>query len=110
MFDRFKLHLQEKFPEIGDKKLLLALSGGIDSVVLLDLLSRLDVNLFLAHCNFKLRGADADKDEAFVCLQAQKYGKLLHRIEFDTQSYASTHKCSIQMAAREAASKNWAAK
>ncbi len=75
MYDRFKIHLEENFPEMENKKLLLAISGGIDSMVLLDLLSKTDSELYLAHCNFKLRGKDADADEAFVRLKAKKYGK-----------------------------------
>ena len=93
--------MEEKFPEIGNKKLLLAISGGIDSMVLLDLLSRMDSDLYLAHCNFKLRGKDADADEAFVRSEAKKYHKTLHVNQFDTKAYAAKHKCSIQMAARE---------
>lgn len=84
-----------------NKKLLLAISGGIDSVVLLDLLSKTDSELYLAHCNFKLRGKDSDADEVFVRLKAKKYGIPVHVIQFDTKEYASAHKCSIQMAARE---------
>jgi tRNA(Ile)-lysidine synthase len=93
--------LEESFPEMGNKKLLLAISGGIDSMVLLDLLSKTDLELYLAHCNFKLRGEDADADEAFVRSEAEKYHKMLHVAQFDTKAYASIHKCSIQMAARE---------
>ena len=50
------------------KKLLLAISGGIDSMVLLDLLSKTGADVELAHCNFKIRGTEADADEAFVPL------------------------------------------
>ncbi len=92
--------MQQTFPEIGNKKLLLAISGGIDSVVLLDLLSKMGADLYLAHCNFKLRGKDADADEAFTRSIARKYNILLYVNEFDTTTYASVHKCSIQMAAR----------
>jgi len=101
LYNRFKIHLQETFPGIESKKLLLAISGGIDSMVLLDLLSKTDAELNLAHCNFKLRGKDADADEAFIRSEAKKYNAALHVIEFDTKAYASAHKCSIQMAARD---------
>lgn len=70
-------------------------------MVLLDLLSKTDADVYLAHCNFKLRGKEADDDEAFVRSEAKKYGKTLHVRQFDTKAYASMHKCSIQMAARE---------
>ena len=101
LYNRFKIHLQDTFPGIECKKLLLAISGGIDSMVLLDLLSKTDADFSLAHCNFKLRGKDADADEAFVRSESKKYNKSLHVIEFDTKAYASAHKCSIQMAARD---------
>jgi len=101
LYNRFKIHLQDTFPGIESKKLLLAISGGIDSMVLLDLLSKTDAELNLAHCNFKLRGKDADADEAFVRSESKKYNTPLHVIEFDTKAYASAHKCSIQMAARD---------
>lgn len=101
LYDRFKIHLQETFPGIESKKLLLAISGGIDSMVLLDLLSKTDAELYLAHCNFKLRGKDADADEAYIRSEAKKYNNTLHVIKFDTKAYASSHKCSIQMAARD---------
>lgn len=70
-------------------------------MVLLDLLSKTDADVDLAHCNFRLRGKEADADEAFVRSEAKKYGKALHVSQFDTKAYASKHKCSIQMAARE---------
>lgn len=101
MYNQFKIHLEESFPTLRNKKLLLAISGGIDSTVLLDLLSKTDSELYLAHCNFKLRGKEADADEAFVRSQAKEYDKTLHVIQFDTKAYASRHKYSIQMAARE---------
>jgi len=92
--------MQEKFPEIGNKKLLLAISGGIDSIVLLELLSKLNLDLSLAHCNFQLRGKESEADEVFVRSKAEEYKTTLHVIRFDTKSYAAKQKDSIQMAAR----------
>ncbi|MEL4456775.1 tRNA lysidine(34) synthetase TilS [Lutimonas vermicola] len=83
------------------KKLLLAISGGVDSMVLMDLLSRLGMELNLAHCNFGLRSEDAAKDEALVRSVAVNYGLNLHVIQFDTKAYAKLHRCSVQMAARD---------
>lgn len=101
MFKRFKIHLEENFPELQSKKILLAVSGGIDSMVLLHLLSKLKVDLYLAHCNFNLRGKESLDDQKFVQSEAKKYGFSLHLNHFDTNRYADQHKCSIQMAARE---------
>ena len=101
LFKRFKIHLQERFPEMQGKKILVAISGGIDSMVMLNLLSQLNVDLYLAHCNFNLRGKDANDDEKFVKAEALKYDKPLHLIHFDTKHYADQHKISIQMAARD---------
>ncbi|MDG1525168.1 MAG: ATP-binding protein, partial [Candidatus Thalassarchaeaceae archaeon] len=56
----------QNFPFLEDSKLLIAISGGIDSVVLAHLCSQLDLNFSLCHCNFNLRGQESDDDEAFV--------------------------------------------
>ena len=101
MYNRFKIHLEQSFPEIGNSSLLIAISGGIDSVVLLDLLSKVGVELSLAHCNFKLRGKDADDDAIFTHDLARRYNVPFHVKEFDTKAYALLHNCSIQVAARE---------
>jgi len=101
LFERFKTYLQENFQEMESKKLLLAISGGVDSMVLMHLLSQLDMELNLAHCNFGLRSKDAAKDEALVRSVAVNYGLNLHVIHFDTKTYAKLHGCSVQMAARD---------
>ena len=82
------------------KKYIVALSGGADSVCLL--LKMLDEGRHIeaAHCNFHLRGAESDRDEAFVVDLCQRLGVALHRAHFDTREYASLHKVSIEMAAR----------
>ena len=82
-------------------KILLAISGGIDSVCLADLLIRSGYNVEFAHCNFKLREEESDKDEIFVSDLANKYKIPFHHISFDTNHYALSNKRSIQMAARE---------
>ena len=101
MLNRFKIHLQESFPELRSKKLLLAASGGIDSMVLYDLLFKLQYDLSLAHCNFNLRGDASDGDEAFIKSEAKKNNSHIHLINFDTKAYAQKEKTSIQMAARD---------
>jgi tRNA(Ile)-lysidine synthase len=80
---------------------LVALSGGADSVALLRILRVLDYKIEAAHCNFHLRGAESDRDEAFVRQLCDYLGIKLHLIHFDTETYASVHQVSIEMAARE---------
>jgi tRNA(Ile)-lysidine synthase len=81
-------------------RLLLAISGGPDSVALLHLLLELGYEPALAHVNFKLRGADADADEAFVRTLAKQHNLAAHFRSVDTQHYAHAHAQSIQTAAR----------
>ena len=80
---------------------LVALSGGADSVALLLLLKETGYQVHAAHCNFHLRGAESDRDEAFCMELCQGLGVELHRAHFDTREYAELHKVSIEMAARE---------
>ena len=84
-----------------ENNLLLAISGGADSVCLFFALKELGYNVELAHCNFKLRGKESDEDEYFVRELANKYGVKFHVNSFETQKYASEQKISIQMAARD---------
>ena len=84
-----------------DKPVLVAVSGGVDSVGLLDVLVRAGYTCIAAHCNFHLRGAESDRDEAFVrdlCAQMKVPLEVTH---FDTYAYARAHDVSIEMAARE---------
>ncbi|MEC9209368.1 MAG: tRNA lysidine(34) synthetase TilS [Bacteroidota bacterium] len=83
-----------------DNNLLLAISGGADSVCLFFVLKELGYNIELAHCNFNLRGKESDEDEYFVKELANKYGSKYHIKSFETQKYAHEQKISIQMAAR----------
>ena len=81
-------------------KILLAISGGMDSVVLADLLHKAKINFGMAHCNFCLRGEESEADEDFVKKLAKKYKVSIHVEKFDTVAFADTEKVSIQMAAR----------
>ena len=80
---------------------IVALSGGADSVALLLILKQLGYRIEAAHCNFRLRGEESDRDEAFVCHLCAAQNIPIHRIHFDTKEYAALHKVSIEMAARE---------
>ena len=82
-------------------KYLLALSGGADSVCLLRMMLSLGYDIEAVHCNFKLRGEESDRDERFCDSLCQSHGIVLHKVHFDTKEYASLHKISIEMAARE---------
>jgi len=82
-------------------KLLLAVSGGIDSVVLCELCKRAGYNFVIAHCNFQLRGEESDRDELFVRQLAKKYGVEAEVKKFDTDKFAAENKLSTQEAARE---------
>lgn len=79
---------------------LLAVSGGVDSMVLLHAFQQLKKNILVAHCNFQLRGDESDGDEAFVLDYCKSAGINAYVKHFDTQSYAAAHKLSIQVAAR----------
>lgn len=91
---------QSQLLQQGDK-VLLAVSGGLDSVVMTHLLHSLGYATAIAHCNFKLRGADADGDEAFVKELAERLHLPFFSTQFDTKGYAKQHGISTQMAARE---------
>lgn len=82
-------------------KLLLAVSGGVDSVVLCELCRRAGFDFFIAHCNFQLRAAESERDENFVRELGKKYAVEVFVKKFDTEKYAADNKCSIQVAARE---------
>lgn len=102
MINRFKSYIEINNPCRSDDKIVLAVSGGIDSVSMLHLFLESGFeNLAIAHCNFSLRGAESDGDEAFVKNIADKNNIPFYTIRFDTQSYANENGISIQMAARE---------
>lgn len=82
-------------------KILVALSGGADSVALLRLLLSLGYDCEAAHCNFHLRGEESDRDERFVQALCRQLGVPLHVTHFDTTRYAEEKHISIEMAARE---------
>ena len=100
MLDKFLKFISKNQLFTKKDKLLAAVSGGVDSVVLCDLLYKTGFNFAIAHCNFKLRGKESDGDEIFVKALAQKYKVDFYVEHFNTASYAKKKKISIQMAAR----------
>jgi len=101
MLTLFKKHINQNFPFLKDAKLLIAISGGIDSVVLAHLLHQLNYNFSFAHCNFNLRGKESDLDEVFVKELASDLKITCFTTSFNTTKYATENKQSTQMAARE---------
>ena len=101
MVTAFKKHIAAHFPSLADQKILVACSGGLDSIVLLHLLQKIGFTLGVAHCNFKLRGAHSDADLSFVETIAGNLGVPVFTTVFDTKTYAKTQGVSTQVAARE---------
>jgi tRNA(Ile)-lysidine synthase len=85
----------------ADDVVLAAVSGGMDSVLLVHLLKAAGYKFAIAHCNFQLRGAEANADQHFCRQLALDMEAPFHTVNFDTQTYAQEQKLSIQMAARE---------
>ncbi len=81
--------------------LLVAVSGGVDSVVLCELCKQAGFNFSVAHCNFQLRGDESQRDEQFVKSLSEKYGVPYFVKKFETEQYAQKNKLSIQVAARD---------
>lgn len=100
MFEEFKSHINKEFFFIKKSKVLIAISGGIDSVVLAYLCKQMNLNFALAHCNFNLRSAESDADEDFVLELAKNWDLEVFIENFDTKQFAIDKKMSTQMAAR----------
>ncbi|MCM4166450.1 tRNA(Ile)-lysidine synthase [Arenibacter antarcticus] len=101
MLDSFKNHIESKFPNLKKEVFILAVSGGVDSVVLARLCASCKMDFVLAHCNFHLRGEESNKDEVFVRELAAELKKNLHVTHFATNDYADKNKLSVQLAARD---------
>jgi tRNA(Ile)-lysidine synthase len=101
MLKRFKKFIADKKLVKPDDRILLAVSGGIDSMVMTDLFAKLNNETGIAHCNFSLRDEESDNDEALVRNYATKNNIPFYSIRFDTKAYAKKKGLSVQMAARE---------
>ena len=100
MLPQFKQHLDNSFPFLKHKKIFVAVSGGLDSVVLVYLLQLLKYQIAVLHCNFNLRDTESDGDQQFVQEMCISLKVPLIIQKFNTQKFANEHKLSIQVAAR----------
>lgn len=102
-FDSILSGLLERVPDSAGKPVLLAVSGGIDSMCMAELFSKSLVfqGFAVAHCNFHLRGEESDSDEELVRGWAESRGARLFHKDFDTKAYSEEKGISIEMAARE---------
>ncbi|THD67669.1 tRNA lysidine(34) synthetase TilS [Robertkochia marina] len=102
MKERFKSHIETYFPFLENNRLIIALSGGLDSVVLAFLCRHCcGFDTALAHCNFQLRGEESNRDETFVRELGAKWNLPVYVKRFDTELFAEQEGISTQMAARD---------
>ncbi len=100
MYDQFLRYIEKEHLVAKGQRVLLAVSGGRDSVALCHLVARAGFPFAIAHCNFHLRPGDCDRDEEFVRSLADSYRVPCYVAQFDTNSYASDNHLSIEEAAR----------
>jgi tRNA(Ile)-lysidine synthase len=102
--ESIKQHIEQALaaiPNHSEKIFLLAVSGGVDSMVLMHVFNSLGLKYKVAHCNFNLRGEDSIGDEKLVRTEAAKFNVDFFCESFDVESYKKEQKCSTQMAARD---------
>lgn len=100
MQNQFQKHIESEFPELLSQPFIIATSGGVDSVVLAHLCFNANLDFALAHCNFKLRGKESEKDALFVEDLSKSLSCEVFIKEFETEKIADKHKESIQITAR----------
>jgi tRNA(Ile)-lysidine synthase len=101
MFASFKKHINTSFSELLHRKVLVTVSGGVDSVVLARLLHLSKLNIGIAHCNFQLRGESSNQDQAFVEALAKELNCPIYTVQFETNKEAEAAGESIQLTARK---------
>jgi len=101
MVERFLKYIQEEDLCTKTNNILVAVSGGVDSVVMLNLFMKSGFKVGVAHCNFGLRGKESNGDEGFVRRLAKRRKVPSFFKRFETEKYAEEHGLSIQMAARQ---------
>jgi len=97
----FLNNIEKNFSSLLNNKFIVAVSGGVDSIVLLHLCRNLKLNFVVAHCNFKLRGKESDDDELFVKNLAAKYKISFYSNSFNTKELSNSSNKSVQMIARD---------
>lgn len=100
LVDKFQRYIKEHALVEPDEKILLTVSGGVDSMVMMDMFVKAGYAVGVAHCNFQLRGEEAEEDELLVERQAAKYGIPFYNNRFDTKGEMEATGESVQMAAR----------
>lgn len=101
MLTKFQNYIESNHLINKGDRILVALSGGVDSMVLAELFRRGGYDIAFAHCNFHLRGKESDGDEHFVREYAERVGVKLFVRQFDTLDFVENNKVSVEMAARE---------
>ena len=101
MLKKFQNHINQNLSFLKDSKLLLAVSGGMDSMVLLYLCKASGFKFGVAHCNFQLRDEESNEDQKFVESVCENLDRMLHTTRFETHIYAKQQKQSIQVVARQ---------
>ncbi|MGE4587929.1 MAG: tRNA lysidine(34) synthetase TilS, partial [Mangrovibacterium sp.] len=101
MIDRLRSHIQTEKLFAPGERIILAVSGGADSMVMLGLFRELEVEIAVAHCNFRLRGAESEEDEVFLRDFCGENGLELYVRHFDTREHAVLTGMSVEMAARQ---------
>lgn len=101
MIQQIEKHIQQNLTFLQGNKLLLATSGGIDSMVMVHLFQQMGFNMAIAHCNFQLRGLESFEDQNFVQEYASNNNIPFFFTQFDTKAFAEDYKISTQVAARE---------
>jgi len=100
LLQRYQLYIKKENLFSPKDKLLLAVSGGVDSVVLCELCNQASYDFEIIHCNFQLRGEESERDEKFVRKLGEKYKVEVKGKKFETEKFAAENKMSIQEAAR----------
>ena len=98
--ERFQAYVRDNELFTREDKILLTVSGGVDSMVLMTLCFNCGYNVGVAHCNFQLRGQESDEDETMVLETARKYGIVCYNKRFDTVGEMERTGESMEMAAR----------
>ena len=101
MLKAFKSYIHSSGLFSQSDRILLAVSGGVDSIVMVQLFKDAGFNFGIAHVNFELRGDECDGDETFVKNLAEQFAVTIYMKHFDTKQYAADRKISVQMAARD---------